>query len=329
VGALLVVLGLLGVAVTLVFPPTTSVTEITERATVETQTGTSATVVGDHELYDDGETLTDEPVYVRGVAPTITVIERTRAPPGVAVEQELALVYEATTPDGTVFRERRQVLATGRGTSDGEADVLETAATLEIAALTETLAAMREEVGDAGTVTVHLAVETTYEGDDYTGSLSDRQPLTVGEDSFVVPRITATADHHETESSEQPLAEQVFQPTLPELGTVVISHTTPVFLVVGLVGAITLLGLLRTRGRVDPGRTGVEIHRHRYAEWISRGTLPETLGEWTTDVSLESLEALVDVAIDTETRVIYDPALDRYAVITDAATYLFAPSEER
>lgn len=329
VGTLLVVLGVLGVAITLAFPPTTSVTEITERATVETQTGTTATVDGDHELYDDGEMLTDQPVYVRGVTPTITVTERTRAPPGVAVEQELALVYEATTDDETVFRERRQTLATASGTIDGENDVLETSATLEIAALAETLAAMREEVGDAGDVTVYLAIETAYEADDYTGSLTEREPLTVGEDSFAVPQVSAAADHHETETSEQPIADRVFQPTVPELGTVVIPHTTPVFLIVGLVGAVTLFTLRRTRGLVDPDRARVEIHRRRYDEWISPGTLPETLGEWTTDVSVESLEDLVDVAIDTETRVIYDPELDRYAVITDSATYLFAPSGER
>ena len=124
----------------------------------------------------------------------------------------------------------------------------------------------------------------------------------------------------------RPVPDRVFQPTLPGIGTVVIPHTTPAFVIVALLGATTLIAVRRSRGTIDADRARVQLHRQRYDEWISRGALPETLGEWTTDISVDSLEALVDVAIDSETRVIYDPSVDRYAVVTAGATYVFTPS---
>lgn len=327
IGTLLVVVGLLGVALTLAFPPTTTVTDITDRAAVETQTGTSATVEGDHELYDAGEQLSDEPVYVRDVTPTVTVTARTSAPPvGVDVDQELVLVYEATTVDGTVFRQQQRVLVTSSGTVDSADDVVETAATFDVEDVAEALAAMREEIGDAGTVTAYVAIRTDYATTDYEGSLADRAPLTVGVDSFAVPRLAATAEHHATETATRPIPDRVFQPTLPVIGTVVIPHTTPVFSIVALLGATALIAVRRSRRPIDAERVRDQIHRQRYDEWISRGTLPATLGEWTTDISVDSLEDLVDVAIDSETRVIYDQSVDRYAVVTAGATYVFTPS---
>jgi type II secretory pathway pseudopilin PulG len=327
VGTLLAVIGLLGVALTLAFPPTTTVTDVTDRATVETQTGTSATVEGDYELYEAGETLSDEPVYIRDVTPTVTVTASTRAPPvGVDIDQELALVYEVTTVDGTVFRQQRRVLATSSGTVDSEDDVVETSATLDSEAVAATLAAMHEEIGDAGEVTAYVAVETDYAAPDYEGSIADREPLTVSADSFAVPGITAAAEHHTTETATRPIPDRVFQPTLPGIGTVVIPHTTPALVIVALLGATALIAVRRSRGTIDADRTRVQLHRQRYDEWISRGTLPETLGEWSTDISVDSLEALVDVAIDSETRVIYDPSVDRYAVVTAGATYVFTPT---
>lgn len=324
VGLVLVLLGLLGSAVTLGSPPTTTVTDASGSAVIETRTSTAATVDDEYELYRAGETLADEAVYVRGVTPTVTLTATTRAPPDdVAVEQRLMLVYEASSPTAGVFREQRRSLAVANGTVTGAEEVVETTTDLEVAAVDATLAAMREEIGDAGTIAVYLAVETAYDSEQYAGALSDRAPLVVTVDSVRVPRLAATAREGSTVSREEPVAARVFLPVVPLVGTVVVPHLTLAFLALTVLGAAAVAAVWLGRDSVDPERERAWLHRHRYDEWISVGELPAGLSSRTTVVTVESLEALVDVAIDSQTRVIHDRARGWYVVLTAGATYRF------
>jgi hypothetical protein len=68
-------------------------------------------------------------------------------------------------------------------------------------------------------------------------------------------------------------------------------------------------------------RAGVERSRTAIRDWISRGAIPESVAE--PSIRTESLEGLVDVAIDADTRAVCDPDCELYAVSTEAATYYF------
>lgn len=326
IGAVLVLLGVVGVALTLLFPPMVAVTEVTDRSVVETETTTTATVEGDHAMYTAGETLTDEPVYIRGVAPNVTVTASTSAPPdGVAVDQRVSIVYTATSTDDGVFREKKHAVTSTSGTIGTDGESVDSVVSLNVTDLAETLAAMRNEIGDAGRVDAHLHVETTYAGDGYEGTLEDQVELVVTPDSYRIPLLSVSEEHPTTTSEMRPVPAEVLQPTLPGLGSVVIPHLSLVFGVLSVLGAVLLGAVRYGRTEFDADRQRVTIHRLRYGEWISRGELPPALAEHPLVVPVESLEALVDVAIDSDTRVIHDPQQDCYAVMTGVAVFVFYP----
>ncbi|NHX37772.1 MULTISPECIES: DUF5305 family protein [Halolamina] len=324
-GVVLLVVGVVGVAATLMYPPTTTVTEVTDSATVETGTTMRAPVEGEHAMYDDGEVLTDEPVYIRAVAPNLSVTASTRSPPdGVDIEQRLSIVYEASSSADGVFRERRDVLRTTTDRVEQEGQAVNTTVSIEIAEIARTLNTMRDEIGDAGGITAYLHVETVYDGPEYEGTLENRAPLSVSEDAYRLPTTDLRQDHPTTTSVTQPDPRQVFEVPLPELGSVVVPHWTPLFGVLAVLGGLAI-GAARYGREFSVTRERATVHRLRYAEWISTGELPATLAAHPFVVPMASLQALVDVAIDSETRVVHDASQDCYAVLTAGALYVFVP----
>jgi len=91
------------------------------------------------------------------------------------------------------------------------------------------------------------------------------------------------------------------------------------------------LGLLVVAGIVavsyrrgfDRQRLEQRVHELRYSEWISTGSIPDAFTE--TTISIDSLEGLVDVAIDTDNRVIHDGDHNVYVVVSGSAVYYYSP----
>jgi hypothetical protein len=63
------------------------------------------------------------------------------------------------------------------------------------------------------------------------------------------------------------------------------------------------------------------VYRERYAEWISNGEFPTDTDK--RYVTISSLEDLVDIAIDSNKRVIYDETLDAYGVADGDIVYYY------
>lgn len=95
---------------------------------------------------------------------------------------------------------------------------------------------------------------------------------------------------------------------------------------VGIVG----LGALRRWGRLPPSKRELALLAHteqraEFDDWISPGTIPEEIqsGQY---IELDSLEALVDVAIDTNSRVIEDSTTGTFIVAGENWHYLYTES---
>jgi len=97
-----------------------------------------------------------------------------------------------------------------------------------------------------------------------------------------------------------------------------------------LVGGLSVLGTLSLAGAALVARrspTDLEaarraVHERRYAEWISRGSIPMWIGDY--HVSLDTLEDVVDVAIDTNERVVHDTQRGLFAVVNDGVVYYYS-----
>ncbi|WP_171052385.1 DUF5305 domain-containing protein [Haloterrigena sp. H1] len=96
-----------------------------------------------------------------------------------------------------------------------------------------------------------------------------------------------------------------------------------------LIGGLSVLGTLALAGAVlvtrrspaDIDAARRAVHEQRYAEWISQGSIPMWIGDY--HVALDTLEDVVDVAIDTNERVVHDQQRDLFAVLNDGVIYYY------
>lgn len=69
-------------------------------------------------------------------------------------------------------------------------------------------------------------------------------------------------------------------------------------------------------------KTRIEIERHRFKEWITEGSveLQDRL-----PIKILKLQGLVDLAIDLDKRVIFDPSINKYFILDENLAYIYDP----
>lgn len=311
----LVVLGLLGTAAGVwayAHPPTTTVTDRQNEQTVRSELHVSARVGNGSSLYDRGTVLRDRPVYLLPSMANATVIRETAVPEGrpVTVTQEVSLVYRVAHDGETVWR-NRTVLVDAETTTESGRVVVRTP--IDVDEVIDRRREIGREVGRAGSVSVVLRTNVTYRTDAYEGSLTDATPIAVGDGWYEISPTSSERTHG------TPVERTVTVPNRSPWPYAVPTAFGIVFLLVGGTSAVL--------GRRDGSGEAIEheIHRRRYEEWISEGRLPPNPGG---EVTVASLEDLVDVAIDAGKRVIYDPEDDRYVVVDGRTWYCYRPESD-
>jgi len=294
-------------------PPTTEVTDQTNVQQAALDSSANATVTGNTSLYENGTVLHDPAVFPRS-APDLRVTPTARS--GNAsfehVSQNVTLVYAATR-NGETFWSRRVPLAAASANDTG---ALATPVAIDSERVRDRLRTFRRDVGDAGTVRATVRIDTTYRVAGYDGELSASAPLSFGENWYDVDDADASRSHD-----------------TPRERTVAIPSTRPVSPgALGGLGAVLSLvagGVLLWYRAWRPPLSAVEtdLHRHRYDEWISTGRL--SLESGGDIVEVRTLEDLVDVAIDTNARVVHDPTAGCYVVLTEATRYQYVPARKQ
>lgn len=291
-------------------PQTTQVTDETHRQTVTADLATQAVVVENSTLYEPGRTLENQPVYLRAATESPTLVVRTTAEDAerLTVDQRIEITYRAER-EGETFWEKTTTLAHNETTTSS--DHVRTRTGLDIQAIQNRTNALRGTIGSAGSVHVELRLHVSYSTDRYNGSLSTPIPIQIRTDWYRLGSPSATQQHSTPVSRTVVVPGQDARATGP-----------------GVLGLFSLgLGLIVAKlsrsetSKLDRTDMEHEMHRLRYSEWISTGTIPEAAGE--TVVEVDSLEGLVDIAIDSNTRTIYDPERDSYAIIEGTTVYRY------
>lgn len=313
VAAALLVVGTLavaGAAWTVINPPTVEVTEPVATGTVGADVKTRAVVTGNTSLWERGTTLENRPVYPLDSAPRLMVEVRTSVPPGqpVDVSQSLTLVYRAEK-DGEVFwRSTEPLVAEERTVRDGDVSA---ATSVDMRGMRAELEAINEELPGIGPAKAYLRLNVSYQAGGFAGSLSKTAPVTIRGSGYWIGGTLDAENTHRT-----PVTREVTRP--PDL-TMVVG--------LGLVGLVGFGGaggvLYLSSRRLDRAAIADDLERRRYREWISVGRL----GEFVTgqDVPMESLKDLVDVAIDSNNRVVHDRQRELFAVLADDVVYYYDP----
>lgn len=294
-------------------PPTTEVTDRVDEQTFRSELHTAATTSADTSMYDPGTRLVDQPVYLRSAVSSIALTQRAALPTDqpVHVEQRLVLRYQVRH-DGATFWEESHVLARNETTTATGAFVSN--ASLDVGDVRSRVGEIRADAGDAGTVRTQLVVTLAYESERHAGELSETVPLRVTGSTVSIDRPVLERAHGTTVTSRQP-----------------VPRRSTVYLVPGGAGVALLAaaGLVALRFRRGFDRRDIErrLQARRFTEWISSGSVPDSSGR--TTVSLDSLADLVDVAIDTDNRVVHDEKRNVYVVLDDTVLYRYCPETVR
>jgi hypothetical protein len=319
VGAVLVVLGIAAIAAggyVYANPPTEEIPpQETDVREFSTTVDHSAEVVEETPLYEPDTTIENQPVYFINGTPELRLEATANVPDDrpVNVSHRLTLYREVAFQE-TVFWDEQETLAADRAVvEDGQ---LRAEAELDIPSIAARNAEVGGVVADLGSVTTGVRLRTTYEtesagGEPYEGELTTNSRL----------RVTEQAYWFESDFGASATESQTTEGTIRE--------QPPNFTLVGALGGGGLVLILGGFGlaywssrTADVRDLEEQVYRARYDEWISEGDFPTDAGKQY--VYINSLEDLVDIAIDTGKRVIHDPELEVYGVVDDDLVYYHA-----
>lgn len=279
----------------------------------------SATVTEENPVYDMGTVLSDMAGYFYAVSPNATVdfsfmFEPTESDASVDVSTETYLMLLEQNDEGVAFWSKRIPLSSSSGSVEGEGTISDSFV-LDAAMLRARIMEIRDSLGASvgrseGEIVTHLV----YDGSIASTTISDDTylslPVTFGPDYYAFDMSSATS----SDTKNYYTAEQrQVQNTLSDI-------YVPLAACVAFVLAAIIIAW---HGRRSSGGTAL---MSKYDEWISKGIYP---GEkWEKMVYVSYLGDLVDLAIDTNKRVIYDSAEKMFFVIDDPILYYHSALED-
>lgn len=297
-----------------------------EEPDISTEIDHRATVEEENSLYQTGAVLENETTYFTSVSPELdgefTATHEGGTTDEVHVETEITLrvqwvPWEDEQPNQDELWATTQQLEKETKTL-GSGETASSDFTVDVAEERDRIQTYRDEHGEVpGHPKLVVVAETDVVDPDEGNSTiaSDREQLSINlvEDIYTV----------EEQSSDGLAA--LFPPGMVRTGQLLAS----IGLLLGSV--VTLVGLVvaRYRGTIAPdgdraARSDFEYERNEFDDWISRGRVPDDrLTE--PGVEVASLTDLVDVAIDSDRRVVEDPERRSYYVLVDATHYRYDP----
>ena len=292
----------------------------TNEQRVATTLSASGEVTNNSALYSKGETVNNSPVYLLSSTPSLRLAALTTVPADrpVTVTQQVTLRL-SVEQGGEVFWTDRQPLA--NRTQQVTNGTARTTTTLDVAALIEEqLSALEAETDGVGTVKARIVLNTSYDTGTYTGHTNLSTPLVISDRSYSLDTPRRAEQSHSTPVVRNVTADASgSDAAVAALGL----PGRSVWLLFG--GMLLLLVAMGVRvvnifiGDFESFERRYE--QVRYSEWVSRGRIPDT-GRYAR-VPVEALVDLVDIAIDSDRRVIYDTQQEYYAVVDGNLIYEF------
>ncbi|OAQ51918.1 hypothetical protein HTG_14800 [Natrinema mahii] len=312
----LIAIGVLSIAATgwaVANPETTTAPQYTEER-VTTEGSTSAVVTESGTLWPEGQRLSDSSVYLLNATPELTVEAETRLrneTGGTPVEDgdvthEVSMRFQATRDGSPFWNDTTTVLRESPAVENG---VATSNATIDVDSYRRQQRQLERELGGIGTVELAVVLHTEYDTGTHQGTLTTTAPMEITDEAYWLEGELSESTPHRYRSGTDRTT----------------TSRSP-----ALIGGLSVLGTLslagaalvvrRSPGDIEAARRA--LHEQRYAEWISRGSIPMWIGDY--HVSLDTLEDVVDVAIDTNERVVHDTQRGLFAVVNDGVVYYYS-----
>ena len=293
----------------------------------------SALVRNGSTIWTEGETVRDRPLYYMRLMPILDanytyaydLSDAEGEKRDVTARTEAQLVIRALNEDGeTLWRDARPLASeTSRSLAPGESHDVSLAvnATRVARRISQVESDLGARTGDVQVIVrTRTAVNASVAGQSLSREHTSELPLVVRPPTYRVDaeQTVATGTPLRTDTLREPVG----APLLTAVGA-------PVGLVVGL-AALGLLAYASRRDLIELSeaereRCLVAERRKEFDDWITRGELPG-IDQYQTVVKVSSLSGLVDLAIDTNNRVIEDDGAFYVLRGREDVAYVYAPS---
>ncbi|PSP15321.1 hypothetical protein BRC62_07725 [Halobacteriales archaeon QH_10_67_13] len=302
-------------------PGTETETVVTDRWNEQGEFTHGAEITEPNPVFETG-TVVERDVYFTRLSPVLEGSYRYQHNDDAsrAVAMDLRLVLQSTQ-DETVIWQRTEPLNAADRTVDG-GETVTAAWSVNISATEAQIERIEEQLGASiGTPEMSVVAEVVTTAEDGRATRhTQRFEIDPSGESFSVSPPEAYRESYET------TAERTV-----ETGLSLPRALAGALLVVTGVSGVVGLGIARRRDGIgvspaEQRRLAHARERTEFDDWITTARVPVTSSDRPV-VNVETLEGLVDTAIDTNRRVIEDAATGTLWVWTETTTYRHDPEE--
>lgn len=282
-----------------------------------------ATIIQDSLIWEEGEVVENRPLYYTNLSEELegTYTYRLEASEGSAEVTSEAVFYIRAFDDEEIYWEYAEPLASSESSTIQAGDSHTLEFTLDIIEILETIDQIETELGAQEglidpRVEIYSEVSGEVEGDALDATRQSEMAIVVNPDTYRVNEMETVDEPHQD-------IEVIDVPVDPTPGAQLGSF---VFFLLALFGLVTLVVGSAT-GRFDITKEEQELlelarEREEFDEWITTGRFPADR-DYEMTILVDNLVGLVDVAIDTNNRVIEDSELGVSAVLDGDSVYLY------
>lgn len=305
-------------------------TEIEQRETATWSSTASythqATVQEETPVFAENETLTDQSVYLQSIAPELNgsfqYSYRASAGGSLTANATVSLVMRSVSEETEFWREERE-LATAAEQSLGPNEQLTVPFSINITDQQRRVETIESQLGGTpGTAAFTVQTTLTLTGQRNGEPVEQTRNHTFSIDSEG-QTYSVAGDTADTDGGEQTERERVTASYGP-----LRSAGGPILAVFSLValGVLAVLWATDSLALSEAERDWLAFQSDldTFEEWVSRGTVPDDSGT-TGTIEIDSLEGLVDVAIDSNRRVVFDESRNQFVVVLEETRYRYDP----
>ena len=288
----------------------------------------SAVIVNDSIPFEEGETVVNRPIYytnlTREIDGTHQYVYQAESGDLTVTTEAFLLIREGEVEEGEMVETFWQVvrpLSSERTESLAPGEVHSTDYTIDIRYVLGTIETVQEQVGAReGLVDVRVVTVTTVDGQAAGGEVThtyESDMIMVFDPATVrIAGFDLVDEQHQTTETVQTIA----RPSpLVAYGSILLFVLSAGLLLALLAGRYT--GYVELT-EDEKELVQLEQYRNRFSEWITAGRFPSER-EYEQTVLVDDLEGLIDVAIDTNKRVIEDQQLGVSVVLDNEYVYLY------
>lgn len=294
----------------------------------ETTLGHQARVTEPNLVFEQDQTLLDRPVYFSRVSPILEGrhdYSYAASDDGdLTVETAVRVRLRSVDPEGNVYWQRSDPIDHSRVEGLAPGETATTTTELNVSDVVEELEQTEASLGATlGTTEIRIVFDTSV-----SGTVNGEEVRTRHVDSILVEPSSGSFSVQADEGVQE-LYERT--ETVDSEGThgPLLRYGSFGVLFTSIAGMIGLLGLNRT-GRLTPTEDDLNTidisERDEAEDWISTVSVPSEALE-TIAIPVDSLGDLVDIAIDTNERVLEDDDRKGFYVLDDTVHYVYLPVE--